>query len=252
LAGGTDYAYGGAETGTTPVHTGNASDLTGTTGQVAQFQAAHPSADPNALYTIWIGSNDLLDILTGAPPSQYGADIAAAVANVDSAIGSLAADGAKNFLILTVPDLGATPDAIAGGPAVQFGASALAAQFDSALMSSVDAIASLDSLNVSTLDTYALLDEIVANPSSYGFTSVTSPCVTGAIDYVGGTACASTLAAQNQYLFWDDLHPTEAGHAIVADAALAVVTPEPANVSLVAVGLLGMGIVFRRMGIRGT
>src|ERR1700733_2514637 len=143
LVGGTDYAYGGAETGTTPVHTGNSSDLTGTTGQVAQFQAANPTADPNALYTIWIGSNDLLDILTGALPSQYGADIAAAVANVDSAIGSLAGDGAKNFLILTVPDLGATPDAIAGGPVVQFGASALAAQFDSALMSSVDTIASL-------------------------------------------------------------------------------------------------------------
>lgn len=252
LLGGNDYAYGGAETGTTPVHAANASDLTGPAGQITQFQAAHPSADPNALYTIWIGSNDLLNILTGAPSSQYGADITAAVGNVDSAIGSLAADGAKNFLILTVPDLGATPDAIAGGPGVQFGASALATAFNSALISGVDAIASLDSLNLSTLDTYSLLDAIVANPSSYGFTNVTSPCVTGAIDYVGGTACASTLAAQNQYLFWDDLHPTEAGHAIVANAALAVVTPEPSYVSFVAVGLLAMGFVFRRMGIRGT
>jgi phospholipase/lecithinase/hemolysin len=252
LGGGTDYAYGGAETGTTPVHTANASDLTGATGQVAQFQAAHSSADPNALYTIWIGSNDLLDILTGAPPSQYATDITAAVDNIDSAIGSLAADGAKNFLILTVPDLGVTPDAIAGGSGVQFAASALAAEFDSALISSLDAIASLDSLNLSTLDTYSLLDAIVANPSSYGFTNVTSPCVTGAIDYVGGTACASTLAAQNKYLFWDDLHPTEAGHAIVADAALAVVTPEPAYAFLVTVGLMGMALVLRRADIRGT
>jgi phospholipase/lecithinase/hemolysin len=250
LVGGTDYAYGEAETGTTPVHTANATDLTGPTGQVAQFQASHPSADPNALYTIWIGSNDLLDILTDAPQSQYGADIAAAVGNVDSAIGSLAAEGAKNFLILTVPDLGATPDAIAGGSLVQLAASTLAAEFDSALMSSVDAIASADSLNLSTLDTYALLDEIVANPSSYGFTNVTTPCLTGAVDYSGGTVCAPTLAAQNQYLFWDELHPTAAGHAIVADAAQAVVTPEPTYVSLVAVGLLGMGIVFRRRGIR--
>src|SRR5580700_8063817 len=46
LLGGSDYAYGGAETGTTPVHTANQSDLTGPTGQVSQFQAAHPSADP--------------------------------------------------------------------------------------------------------------------------------------------------------------------------------------------------------------
>ena len=133
---------------------------------------------------------------------------------------------------------------------VQLAASTLAAEFDSALMSSVDAIASADSLNLSTLDTYALLDEIVANPSGYGFTNVTTPCLTGAVDYSGGTVCAPTLAAQNQYLFWDELHPTAAGHAIVADAAQAVVTPEPTYVSLVAVGLLGMGIVFRRRGIR--
>jgi phospholipase/lecithinase/hemolysin len=250
LLGGTDYAYGGAETGTTPVHTGNVTDLTGAGGQIDQFQTAHPTADPNALYTIWIGSNDLSDILAGALPSQYNADIAAAVANVDNAIGSLAADGAKNFLIVTVPDLGKTPAAIAGGPAVEAGASGLSAEFDSALISSVDAIASLDSLNLSTLDTYALLDGIVANPSMYGFTNVTSPCVTGATDYVGGTACASTLAAQDKYLFWDDLHPTEAGQMIVADSAQAVVTPEPAYVSLAAIGLLGMGLVFRRLGIR--
>jgi phospholipase/lecithinase/hemolysin len=251
LLGGTDYAYGTAETGATPVHTANAFDLTGPTGQVAQFQAAtHSSADPNALYTIWIGSNDLLDILTGAPPSDYAADITAAVDNVDSAIASLAADGAKNFLILTVPDLGKTPDAIAGGPLVQAAASALAAEFDSALITGVDAVASLDSLNLSTLNTYSLLDAIVADPAMYGFTNVTSPCVTGATDYVGGTACASTLAAQNKYLFWDDLHPTAAGHAIVANAALAVVTtPEPAYVSLVAIGLLAIGLVFRRPGI---
>lgn len=252
LVGGTDYAYGTAETGTTSVHAANAFDLTGPTGQVAQFEAANPSADPNSLYTIWIGSNDLLDILTGAPQSEWAMDIAAAVGNIDSAIGSLAADGAKNFLILTVPDLGETPAAIAGGPVVEGAASALSAEFDSALISAVDAIATLDSLNLSTLDTYSLLDAIVANPSSYGFTNVTSPCLTGAINYAGGTVCASTLAAQNKYLFWDDLHPTEAGAAIVAGAAQAVVTPEPAYVSLVVVGLLAMGLVFRRTGIRGT
>lgn len=245
LLGGTDYAYGAAETGTTPVHTAGPGDLTGTAGQVAQFQLAHPIADANALYTIWIGSNDLSDILAGAAPSQYATDIGAAVANVDTAIGALAAGGAKNFLILTVPDLGLTPEARAGGTLVQGAASALAAGFDSALVSSAETLALSDSFHLSVLDTYSLLDAIVANPSRYGFTNVTDPCLTGAVDYAGGTTCAATTSAQNQYLFWDMLHPTEAGHAIVADAALAVVTPEPASVSLIAAGLLGMGLVFR-------
>ena len=246
LLGGTDYAYGSAQTGTTPVHAASALDLTGSTGQVAQFQTAHPTADPNALYTIWIGSNDLLSILTGATPPQYAADIAAAVTNVDTAIGTLAAEGSKNFLIATVPDLGLTPDAIASGPAVQAAASAVAAGFNSALVNGVTTLAILDDLNLSVLNTYSLLDAIVANPSSYGFTNVTDPCVTGAVNYVGGTACAATTAGQDQYLFWDMLHPTAAGQAIVADAALAELTPEPASASLIAVGLLGIGLVFRR------
>jgi phospholipase/lecithinase/hemolysin len=250
LAGGTDYAYGGAETGTTPVHTANTFDLTGTGGQITQFQSAHATADPKALYTIWIGSNDLLDILTGAPSSDYGADIADAVTNVDNAINALAADGAKNFLVVTVPDLGVTPEAIADGPAAQAGASALAMGFNNGLVSSADAIAGLDGLHLSILNTYSLLDAIVADPSGFDFTNVTQPCVTGATDYIGGTACASTLAAQDKYLFWDNLHPTAAGHAIVAAAALdAVTTPEPAYVSLLTLGLLGMGLVFRRRGV---
>jgi phospholipase/lecithinase/hemolysin len=249
--GGTDYAYGTAETGTTPVHTANSFDLTGAGAQISQFQTAHPVADPNALYTIWIGSNDLLDILTGALPSQYAADIAAAVTNTDIAIGTLAAEGAKNFLLVTVPDLGKTPEAIAAGAAAQAGASALAAGFNGGLVSSADALASADNLSLSIVDTYSLLDDIVASPASNGFTNVTSPCLTGAVNYVGGTACAATEAEQNKYLFWDNLHPTAAGHAIVANAALAVVSPEPAYVSLAALGLLGVGLVFRRRRIQG-
>jgi phospholipase/lecithinase/hemolysin len=246
LLGGTDYAYGDAETGPTAFNTSvPQTDLTGPTGQLAQFGAAHSTADPNALYTIWIGSNDLVDILSGAAPSQYAADIGAAVTNVGTAIGTLAAGGAKNFLILTVPDLGLTPQAIAGGPAAQAAASALAVDFNNALVSSAVTFASSDSLNLSILDTYSLLDAIVANPSMYDFTNVTDPCLTGSTNYVGGTACAATTAAQNQYLFWDLRHPTSAGHAVIADAALTVLTPEPASLSLIAAGLMAIGIAFR-------
>ncbi len=247
LQGGTDYAYGTGETGTTVFHTASAADLTGTSGQVAQFQLAHPAADPNALYTIWIGSNDVRDIPSGATAAQVTADIGAAVANIDSAIGALAAEGATRFLVLTVPDLGLTPEAIAGGPLVQAGASALAASFDSTLVNgagsipSLAAIAGAAGLNLSVLDTYSLLDGVVANPASYGFTNVVDACLTGAVNYSGGTACASP----NQYLFWDSIHPTAVGHALVATAALDRVTPEPASVSLIAGGLLAMGLAFR-------
>jgi phospholipase/lecithinase/hemolysin len=248
LLGGTDYAYGSAESGVTSFGTAPANtDLFGPTGQLAQYHAAHATADPNALYTIWIGSNDLNDMLTGQLPSQYAADIGAVVGNIDATVGILASMGARNFLIVTVPDLGKTPEVEALGPAESAGASYLSSTFDSALTGGIPALAVANSVNISLLDSYALLDAIVANPTTYGFSNVTQPCLTGEVNYSGGTPCANP----NQFLFWDQLHPTAAGHQIVATEALALVTPEPDSASLIAAGLLVLAVFhWRRPGER--
>lgn len=249
LLGGADYAFGSAETGATSFNTAPANtDLTGSTGQIAQFQATHVVADPNALYTIWIGSNDLNDMLANAAQGQYGVDIGTIVANIDGAINVLAGMGAKNFLILNVPDLGATPAAEALGPAASAGASQISAVFDSILANgegpipSLAAIAAADSINISLVNTYALLDAIVADPASYGLTNVTQACLTGEVNYAGGTPCATP----GQYLFWDDLHPTAAGHQLVAEEAAQLVAPEPSSFSLLTIAAIGLGIARSR------
>src|SRR5580698_9556241 len=83
LLGGTDYAYGTGETGVTSFNTSApTADLLGATGQLAQFQAVHATADPNALYTIWIGADDLSDILANASPAQYSSDIGTVAGNI--------------------------------------------------------------------------------------------------------------------------------------------------------------------------
>jgi phospholipase/lecithinase/hemolysin len=245
VLGGTDYAYGSGETGNASFDTSNPiTDLLGSTGQLAQFAATHPTADPNALYTIWIGSNDLSDIPATSTPVQVATDIATIAANIDLAIESLAGEGAKNFLIVTVPNLGLTPDAAALGPAAQAEATQLSAAFDSALVFGEGPIPSLSSLaaggglNLKVLDTFSLLDGVVANPSKFGFTDVTDACL------VGTTPCATP----NSYLFWDGQHPTAAGQALVAEDALALVAaPEPSSLSLLAVGLAGFALVRRKI-----
>jgi phospholipase/lecithinase/hemolysin len=253
LTGGTDFAYGDASTGSTPVHAGTFIDLTGAAGQLTQFHAANPVADPNALYTIWIGSNDVSDILKSGTPATDATDVAASIANIDSAIATLAGYGAKNFLVLTVPDLGKTPTAIGGGRAAQTAASSLAAAFDLTLVNgnataglpSLGNLAGAAGINLSVLDTYSLIDSVVANPNAFGFTDVTDACVTGSVNYIGGTACANP----SQYLFWDELHPTAGGHALVGDAALATITPEPASMALLGMGLLGVFLSRRKKSL---
>lgn len=217
--GGTDFAFGGAETGTTPLHTAGPTDLP---AQLAQFNAAYPTAQPNALYTLSIGGNDLFDAIAAFPssPLQALSDIGAAVVNVDNFILQLSAHGGKNFLVLNVPDAGKAPAYESQGPVVSLTASTLAAVFDAALTASLQAIAAKDHLNMAIVDTYSLVDKAVADPALFGFTDVTDPVWTGNFtDPNSGTLRASTPAAQSQYLFWDQDHPTSAAHMLLAGAA---------------------------------
>ncbi|NUS61747.1 MAG: autotransporter domain-containing protein, partial [Lysobacter sp.] len=79
-------------------------------------------------------------------------------------------------------------------------------------------------LRVIPLDTYHLLQEIIASPAAYGFTNTT------------GTACQPQITAQsltcnpgtyvtpdapNTYVFADGVHPTGAAHAILGQYAIA-------------------------------
>src|ERR1700733_6521687 len=155
--GGTDYAYGNAQSGSTLYNTaglGDIIDLDGPSGQIAQFATANPTgADPNALYTIWIGANDLAAIPGDASPGDVATDIGAIVKNIDAAINTLAGLGAKNFLVVTVPDLGLTPDSRTAGTSAA--ASALSAGLDGVLVNgsspipSLAAIAAGDAINIS-------------------------------------------------------------------------------------------------------
>jgi phospholipase/lecithinase/hemolysin len=231
LAGGTDFAYGGAETGTTPQ---NASDpeilAISLPAQIVEFQTAVPKPSPNALYTLSIGSNDVLDILAspGLTAQQQTNDVDDAVANEIAFVKQLVTDGAKNLVVLGVPDIGKAPNVMEGlangsdtpSAALDTEASQLASAYNTDLGSQLATIASADTVNVHVIDTYQLIDDAVANPAAYGLTNVTSPVWTGNFTSASsGTLATSNVAAQDQFLFWDSLHPTETGHQAIADLA---------------------------------
>ena len=222
----TDFAFGHAETGSTPLHAATAGDLyaPAQTSQLAMFEAAVPTPKPNALYTLTIGSVDVFDAISAFPstPLKALASLQTAVTNVDKFVSAVAADGGKNFLVLTVPDLGKIPAYTSEGPAASYLASALSALFDQELSVSLRSIAAHDHLTMDIVDTYSLLDKGIANPAKFGFKNVTDPVWTGNYsDPNSGQLRTTTPAAQNKYLFWDSVHPTAAGHQVLAGAALA-------------------------------
>jgi phospholipase/lecithinase/hemolysin len=213
LAGGTDYAYGGAETGATSVHAANPSDLP---SQLGQFVASVPDPSPTALYTVWAGSNDVLDIVNSTQtPEQQQASVQQAVNNEVGTINGLIAHGAKDFVVMGVPDLGKTPYEMAR-PASDAASSSLAQTYNTDLGTALQQIMASGAASVDYINTYAMLDTAGANPSAYGLTNVTQPVWNGNLTDSNSGTLAATGAAQNGYLFFDDLHPTATGHSLLA------------------------------------
>ena len=226
-AGGTDFAIGGSVTGLTAENTGF-SGFTDLAAQLANFHAAVPEPVAGALYTVWSGSNDLLDLLEDPAfatdsPATIRADVAASVANEVAMVESLVAGGARNVLVLNVPDLGKIPAITQGALAADSVAvSALGAEFDQLLATTLQDT-NFGTARVSLENTYALIDGAVADPAAYGLTNVTDPVYTGSFTTDNGTIVSTNPAVQDQYLFFDHMHPTATGQAFVAQEAEALV-----------------------------
>jgi phospholipase/lecithinase/hemolysin len=265
--GGQNFAYGGARTGLG----GSAGATTGLLGQLVAWDnstsilgggALMRAADPNALYVVMAGANDLRDIRTanpGASDAQVRASAAAGIAqNVTNALGLLANAGARHFLISSLPDLGLTPEA--AGLGLIDASRDVTLSFNSALAakaSSFDAgfnlVHGVD-LDIRTLDFYGLVNRIGEDAThnsgaTYGITNITTPCITiGSSSHEYFFPDASATAC-NVAAFSDNLHPSGASHALLgalaAQTALAPV-PEPTEVAMMIAGLLLLGSRLRR------
>ncbi|HSR64372.1 MAG TPA: SGNH/GDSL hydrolase family protein, partial [Xanthomonadaceae bacterium] len=161
--GGTDYAVGGARVGVDG--SSGLGPIPSLATQLGTYLAANGGhADPNALYSVWGGANDLFSI---TDPATAPATIGAAVTGEIGLVGALQQAGARYVLVANVPDLGVTP-AYSGSPLTAGFGTQLAAGYNAALF---DGLAS-QGLRVIPLDAFSLLHEIIADPSLYGFTNV--------------------------------------------------------------------------------
>jgi phospholipase/lecithinase/hemolysin len=252
LAGGTDYAFGGATTGSASTNNPVVPNLE---QQVDTFLAVPHSAPSDALYTFSIGANDLFAILDGQTGGLNPLQAAGAAAQVvASEAAALAAAGATKLVLFDVPDLGVTPEITALGPDASVQASALSAFFDQQVLLDLAPVEAAG-LTVYDLNTYALIDAAVQNPGAFGFSNVTAPCWTGGFNGGAGSLCSTDPAVQDTYLFWDDVHPTAAGQLLVADAALSAMglpVPEPSTWAMLLVGFGGLGFAGYRARARAA
>ncbi|MCL1635372.1 autotransporter domain-containing protein [Luteimonas sp. SX5] len=210
---GTNYAAGGARVGVDT--SGALGPIPSLATQTTRYLAANGGrADPNALYTVWGGANDLFAV--AADPSQAPAIIGGAVTAQAGIVATLKGAGARYIVVPTIPDIGLTPSSRAGGAVGMAQGTALATAYNNALFGALGGAG----LRVIPLDTFHFLQEAVANPGLYGFRNVTDPaCVVESSLTCSPLAYVSPDAA-NAYLFADGVHPTVAAHQILSQLAV--------------------------------
>ncbi len=211
-----NFAYGLATTGASG--TGEIGSLVpGMEQQVEFFIADHlqanQAADEDALYILWAGSNDYF--VPDADPEQV-------VDNIETEIESLYDLGARDFLVVNLPNLGAIPEA--NNPLLSTSPEELTELSDTH-NSLLDSTASelkdtLTGANIIVLDVNSLFDEVLANPEEFGFTNVTEP-------FLDPVTFTPTVGANpDEYFFYDTLHPTEVGHELIGNLALETLATE--------------------------
>src|SRR5881227_69574 len=240
LDGGTDYAFGGATTkdGTQdrtvinnpfPFGGGDFTITIDNMGkQINDYLASH-AADPKALYVLWGGGNDLFD--------DYNAQsVTDTATRVGLLIIRLANAGARNFLVPNVPPLGAVPNSF-GDPNRVAGLDQASASYRTQLSLAVGSVVSGFkgngiTIHVYNLDVWLGVIRVLGQPAKYNFVNT--------IDSAQGASGVNP----DQYLFWDDIHPTTGGHHELANEANRLLSGQ--------IALLGKATNISSRGMVGT
>jgi len=294
---GTDFAFGGA--GILNNSPGTPSSVPLLPTQLGMYlQATGNKADPDTLYAVWGGANDVFYAATSGAAAAtaqqliqqtIAAQVQQAIAanvipNDPTAIAAFTAQitpivtqqvvaqvtagagvsslmdqtqiqaylqqaaatelgmikqlgdaGARYVMVFNLPNIGLTPSGLAQGPTAAGQLTGLSLVYNNTLNAGLASAG----VNIIPVNTFALVNEIVADPARYGFTNVTQPACTGGDGssfecLPAGTPGATVTyqpGTESTYLFADGVHPTAATHALLAQYAESIITA-PGEISL--------------------
>ena len=213
VTGSINYAYGGAVT----------DDLfaipPGLFQQLRNYSGRGGVFGRNDLVSVFGGANNIFlrtSLFASLPPASQTdpngfVDTTAIFAanDINSLVGDIASRGAGTILVTNMPRLGDMPR-YASSSSLASMANRASMTFNSRLHANLTATAAAHpDTNIILFDLARIADALKTNPGRFGLTNTTQACV------VGGTACSSP----DSYFYLDDVHPTAAGHRLIAALA---------------------------------
>jgi len=223
----TNFAIAGATTGNA-----NTVDpgLPGIEQQVGGFLLTNPAVDSDALYIVFGGANDYL----GNQPIN----VSDSVDNIGDYIIDLYNAGARNFLIPNLPDLGQLPATLSTPNSSNL--SLITQSHNGLLAFTLSSLSqNIPSIEITSLDIFSLFADARNRLIEYEFTNVDQACLSTIQDGIP-VQPIQVCPNPNEYLFWDNIHPTTRSHQLIGQLALkALGIPEPSSTW----GLLGLGLI---------
>lgn len=196
LAGGTNYAFAGAQTGAGTLPNGVPN-----LGQQIESYLSQDRPESGDLFYLFAGANDL--IFAQRSPGAI-AD------NLTNHISTLAEAGAQQFIVSNLPDIGQLPAVL--DPAQEELLTGAVLATNQALDARFESLEQQFAIEILELDIAGAFEEILQNPQQLGLTNTTEP----ALDILTG----EVVENPEEYLFWDGIHPTTRTYELITRLSL--------------------------------
>jgi len=189
--------------------------------QVETYLATSPDYDDDdTLFTVWIGGNDVLQFIANTPTGNANLMITTSMANIADGLEALEEDGARNFLVMNLPDIGKAP-LFVNDPTTSAFATQLAAQFNSALKTTAKNFQdSQSNVTVYYFDVFSYMNRIISS-DTFANTSGTYLTLDQNSNPTGGVN-----GPAEDYIFWDTIHPMTRTHELLGNEAADFVDDE--------------------------
>ncbi|KAL3160072.1 hypothetical protein ABBQ38_009787 [Trebouxia sp. C0009 RCD-2024] len=257
----TNYAKGGATSGAVPAYAvlpagyaNNSMPITieipSTLEQVVEYlDDVNGTASSDAIYFLFVGSNDYFPILSGTSNATVE-DVLEATAE---ALDMLYQAGARLFYTQLLPFLGNSPRAMAAGPEAVAFTNAVTTAHNSQLAALIPQFAAFH------LDASIILFNFEAFTSqagaAFGITDLTTPCYNSSAWVVASEP--PVCANPDSHAYWDEVHPSARVHQLWGQAVAAQLMPFASTTSTTSRKLLAQEDTFegshlgtsRRLGL---